>query len=134
MVSSDVQLKSKKSQVQYMFEEVQHRVIPASRILCVSSVGSPVYLHPTDCSQVRSASTAVGRSATGSRLPAAHAPSGFAMSWTCIAFMLLDYYTTMSLLHWLLLRGYSGSPPFYATLHVCSLRGNHFATTTKPQR
>lgn len=67
-------------------------MIATSHILCVSSVGTPIHLHPTDCSQVRSASTAVRCSATGRRLPAALAPRGFGMSWTRIAFMLLDYF------------------------------------------
>lgn len=105
-----------------------------THILCVSSVGPPIYLHPTNCSQVRSASAAVWCSATGGRLPAARTSTGFGMSWTRIVFMLLDYDTTVSLPHGLPLRGYSGSPPFCATLHVCSLRGTHFTKTTKPQR
>lgn len=76
-----------------------------SHILCVSSIGTSIYLHPTDCGQVRPASAAVWCSVTGSRLPAALAPRGFGTSWTCVAFTLLDYFTSMSLLHWLLLKG-----------------------------
>ncbi len=68
----------------YMLWDAQHKVIITSHILRVSSVGTPVYLHPTNCSQIRAGSTAVWRSVTGSRLPAALAPCGFGMSWTCV--------------------------------------------------
>lgn len=94
----------------YMLLNAQHKVIITSHILCVPSVGTPIYLHPADCSQVRQASNSVRRSVAGSRLPAALTPCGFGMSWTPVAFTLLDHFTSTSLLYWLLLRWYSRSP------------------------
>ncbi len=69
-----------------------HKFVIICHILCDSPVGTSIHLHPTTRSQVRSASPAVWRSATGGRLPAALSPRGFGMSRTFVAFTLLDYF------------------------------------------